>query len=64
MTDQFTSLSPAALQEIIANIDRSLAIFAPHADRLRPAELQAMEMLFALRTRILVQLENHPDRDN
>lgn len=61
MTDQFTSLSPAALRDIIAKIDESLAIFAQQSDRLHATELQAKSMLMALRARMVERLENHPD---
>lgn len=64
MTDQFTALSPTALRDIIANIDRSLEIYAQYADRLHATELQAKSMLLALRARIVAQLENHPETEN
>lgn len=63
MTDQFTSLSPAALRNIIANIDESLAIFAQHPDRLHATELQAKSQLVALRAQMVARLEKHPEND-
>lgn len=64
MTDQFTSLSPTALRDIIAKIDESLAIFERHSGRLHAAEFQAKNMLLALRSRMLERLEHHPDGGN
>jgi hypothetical protein len=61
MTDQFTSLSPAAMRDIIAKIDESLAIFARHAGHLHASEEQAKNLLLALRKRMLERLENHPE---
>jgi hypothetical protein len=64
MTDQFTSLSPAALRDIIANIDESLAVFGRHAGRLHATEFQAKNMLLALRARMVERLANHPEGDS
>lgn len=63
MTDQFTSLTPAAMRDIIAQIDKSLAIFERHQGSLNVAELQAKNMLAALRERMVDGLLAHPDRD-
>ena len=63
MTDQYTSLSPAALRDIIANIDETLAVFDRHPDRLRASELKVKVMLIALRAQVLEQLENHRDAE-
>jgi hypothetical protein len=63
MTDQYTSLSPAALRDIITNIDETLAVFARHPDRLRATELKVKVMLIALRAQVVEQLESHPDRE-
>jgi hypothetical protein len=64
MTDQSTSLSPAALRDIIANIDRSLAVFARDPERLHASERQTQQMLISLRERIANQLANHPERED
>jgi hypothetical protein len=64
MTDQFTSLSPAALRDIIAKIDESLAVFERHSGRLHATEFQAKNMLLALRARMMERLQNHPESDN
>jgi len=64
MTDQFTSLSPAAMRDIIAKIDESLAVFEQHTGRLHTSEFQAKTMLIALRTRMIERLQSHPDGDN
>lgn len=64
MTDQFTSLSPTALRDILAHIDSTLAIFALYPDRLHATELQAKSMLVKLRAQIVERLENHPDPEN
>jgi hypothetical protein len=61
MTDQSTSLSPAALRDIIANIDKSLEVFARNPERLHASEVQTRQMLLSLRERIATQLENHPE---
>jgi hypothetical protein len=63
MTDQYTSLSPAALKDIITHIDQSLAILARHLDGLSATELQIKKMLMALRARLVDRLENHPDAE-
>jgi len=64
MTDQSTSLSPAALRDIIANLDKSLEIFARDPDRLHVSELQTRKMLLALRERIVTQLQKHPESED
>ena len=62
MTDQYTFLSPAALRDIIANLDQSLAVFDRYPGRLPANELQVKKMLIALRARLIEQLENHPEQ--
>ncbi len=61
MTDQFTSLSPAAMRDILAKIDESLAIFERHSGRLHASEFHAKSMLLALRAQMMERLRNHPD---
>ncbi|MDB6113580.1 MAG: hypothetical protein JWQ62_525 [Lacunisphaera sp.] len=63
MTDQFTSLSPAALKDIVAHIDRSLSVFARHPNPLSAPELQIKKMLEVLRTRLADKLQNHPEAE-
>jgi hypothetical protein len=63
MTDQYTSLSPAALKDIITHIDQSLAILARHRDRLNATESQIKKMLMALRAKLVDKLERHPDAE-
>ena len=62
MTEHFTSLSPAALREIIANLEQSLAIYAQHPHRLQASEEEGRKLIMALRARLLDRLENHPDK--
>ena len=63
MTDQFTSLSAAALRDIVAHIDASLAVFARQAERPSAADAQIKKMLITLRTRLLEKLENLPEAE-
>ncbi len=57
MTDQFTSLTPAAIREIIAHIDESIAVFSKYTGRLTASEIQVKSMLTALRRQLLEQLD-------
>ena len=63
MTDQFTSLSPAALKDIVAHLDDSLEVFARQSGELTAADAQIKKMLIALRAKLIEKLENHPDAD-
>lgn len=63
MTDQYTSLSPAALKDIIAHLDGSLATFSRHSHPLSESELQIKRMLVALRARLADKLKNHPESE-
>jgi hypothetical protein len=56
MTDQFTSLTPAAIKEIITHIDESVAVFDKYKGRLSAPELQVKSMLMAMRRQLLEQL--------
>jgi hypothetical protein len=57
MTDQFTSLTPTAIREIIAHIDESVAVFEKYKGRLSVPELQVKSMLMAMRRQLLEQLD-------
>ena len=61
MTDQFTSLSPAAMRDIITKIDESLSVFDRHTGRLHTSEFQAKMMLIALRAQMIERLKLHPE---
>ena len=63
MTDQFTSLSPAALKDIVAHLDDSLEVFTRQSGELTAADVQIKKMLIALRAKLIEKLENHPDAD-
>ena len=63
MTDQYTSLRPAALKDIIAHIDESLAVFSRHSHPLSESEVQIKRMLGALRARLAEKLANHPESE-
>lgn len=56
MTDQFTSLTPAAIKEIIAHIDESVAVFEKYKGRISAPELQVKSMLMAMRRQLIEQL--------
>jgi hypothetical protein len=56
MTDQFTSLTPAAIKEIIAHIDESVAVFEKYKGRMSAPELQVKSMLMAMRRQLIEQL--------
>lgn len=63
MTDHFTSLSLAALKDIIAHVEESIALIEKHKDRRRltASEIQIKSMLSAVRR----QLQEHiSDREN
>jgi hypothetical protein len=56
MTDQFTSLTPAAIKEIISHIDESVAVFEKYKGRMSAPELQVKSMLMAMRRQLIEQL--------
>ena len=56
MTDQFTSLTPAAIKEIISHIDQSVAVFEKYKGRISAPELQVKSMLMAMRRQLIEQL--------
>ncbi len=56
MTDQFTSLTPAAIKEIITHIDESIAVFEKYKGRISAPELQVKSMLMAMRRQLIEQL--------
>ena len=57
MTDQFTSLTPLAIREIVTHIDESIAVFDKYKGRMTASELQVKSMLTALRSQLLDQLQ-------
>lgn len=63
MTDQFTSLTSAAIKEIISHIDNSLSVFDKYKGRMSVAELQVKSMLTALRRQMLDQLRRQSERE-
>lgn len=64
MTDQFTSLTPAAIKDIIAHLEESIAVFDKYKGRMTASEIQVKSMLSALRRQLLEQLNNlEKDRD-
>lgn len=56
MTDQFTSLSPRALKEIIEKLDEGLAQFERRPTPLPAAELKIQRMMRELRARLAERL--------
>jgi hypothetical protein len=56
MTDQFTSLTPAAIKEIITHIDESVAVFEKYKGRMSAPEIQVKSMLMAMRRQLIEQL--------
>lgn len=63
MTDQFTSLTTAAIKEIISHIDKSLAVFEKYRGRMSVPELQVKSMLTALRKQMVEQLQRQTERE-
>jgi hypothetical protein len=61
MTDQFTSLTPAAIKDIIAHLDESIAVFERNKGRMSASELQVKSMLAALRRQLTEQLGQQHD---
>lgn len=61
MTDQFTSLTPTAIREIMAHIDESLAVFEKNKGRISLTDLRIKSMLTTLRGQLAEQLENLSD---
>lgn len=61
MTDQFTSLTPTAIREIVAHIDESIAVFDKYKGRMTASELQVKSMLTALRSQLQDQLKRQRD---
>jgi hypothetical protein len=64
MTDQFNSLTPTAIREIIEHLDESIAVFAKYKGRMTASELQVKSMLSALRRQLLEQLEQQRNNEN
>jgi hypothetical protein len=58
MTDQFTSLTPAAIKDIIVHLEESIAVFDKYKGRMTASEIQVKSMLSALRRQLLEQLNN------
>jgi hypothetical protein len=58
MTDQFTSLTPAAIRDIVVHLDESIAVFDKYKGRMTASEIQVKSMLAALRRQLLEQLHN------
>jgi len=56
MTDQFTSLTPAAIRDIISHLDESIAVFGKYKGRMTASEIQVKSMLAALRRQLLEEL--------
>lgn len=56
MTDQFTSLTPAAITEIIKHIDESIAVFDKYKGRMTGTEIKVKSMLLTLRSQLADQL--------
>jgi hypothetical protein len=63
MTDQFTSLTPAAIKEIIVHIDESIAVFDKYKGRMTGTEIKVKSMLLTLRSQLLDQLSRQADRE-
>ena len=64
MTDQFTSLTPTAIKEIIVHLDESIAVFDKYKGRMTASELQVKSMLTALRRQLAEQLtRQHESQD-
>ncbi|HYC71970.1 MAG TPA: hypothetical protein VEB66_12230 [Opitutaceae bacterium] len=63
MTDQFTSLSSAAIKEILSHIDNSLSAFEKYKGRMSVPELQVKSMLTALRKQMAEQLQRQAERE-
>lgn len=61
MTDQFTSLTPTAIKEIIAHIDESIAVFDKYRGRMTGTEIKVKSMLLTLRAQLLEQLSRQND---
>jgi len=57
MTDQFTSLTPAAIKDIVGHLDESIAVFDKYKGRMTASEIQVKSMLSALRRQLIEQLE-------
>lgn len=63
MTDQYTSLTSEAIKEIIAHIDKSLAVFEKYKGRMSVTEVQVKSMLITLRRQMIEQLHRQIDRE-
>lgn len=64
MTDQFTSLTPTAIKEIIVHIDESIAVFDKYKGRMTGTEIKVKSMLLTLRSQLLDQLSRQADRED
>lgn len=63
MTDQFTSLTPTAIKEIITHIDESIGVFEKYKGRMSAPELQVKSMLMAMRRQMIEQLARQDRQD-
>jgi hypothetical protein len=63
MTDQFTSLTPTAIREIISHIDESVAVFEKYKGRMSAPELQVKSMLMAMKRQLIEQLNRQNETD-
>ena len=61
MTGQYTSLTLAALKQILAGIEGTLAIIDREGDFLSSSEKRVKDMLQRLRRQVQNQIENHPE---
>lgn len=61
MTGQRTSLSLAALKQIIAGIDQSIAVFDRTGASLTSSEWGVRNMLYKLRGELAGQIDRHPE---
>ncbi len=61
MTDHITSLTPAAMREIIGKLDEGLALFEQQKGRLSASESKVQQMMVDVRNQLSDQLARHPD---
>jgi hypothetical protein len=61
MTDHITSLTPAAMRELIETLDQGLALFGLQNASLSASEVKIRQMILEVRNQVAAQLANRPD---
>lgn len=64
MTDQFTTLTPAGMRQIIENLDASIAVLDRHRGKMTAQQIQIKSMLTTVRRQLEEQLRSIEDENS